>query len=158
MLLAVAEKMRPFETYVGTRIRRFRRRGAAALELALMLVVLVTIAVGVLDLGRFAYTYIAATNACSAAASYGCSAPPTSFPDDAAWMSAVRDFAARETTNLVPPLKAADFQVELRQSPGHDHTCVRVTCTTSFQSILTLWPGLPESLRCEGWSSMPPMP
>jgi Flp pilus assembly protein TadG len=46
------------------------RRGAAAAELAIILPLLVTIVLGCVDFGRFAYNYIALTNAARAAAEY----------------------------------------------------------------------------------------
>lgn len=47
---------------------RQRRRGAAAVEFALVLVPLTAIVLGCLDFGRFAHTYIAVTNAARAGA------------------------------------------------------------------------------------------
>ena len=49
---------------------RRHRRGAAAVELAMILPVLMTIVLGCVDFGRFAYNYIAVTNAARAGASY----------------------------------------------------------------------------------------
>lgn len=50
---------------------RHLRRGAAAVELALLLPVLVTFVVGAIDFGRFAHTYIAVGNAARAGAAFG---------------------------------------------------------------------------------------
>jgi Flp pilus assembly protein TadG len=46
------------------------RRGASAAELAIILPLLVTITLACIDFGRFAYSYIALTNAARAGASY----------------------------------------------------------------------------------------
>jgi Flp pilus assembly protein TadG len=46
------------------------RRGAGAAEIAIILPLLVTIALGCVDFARFAYSHIALTNAASAAAGY----------------------------------------------------------------------------------------
>src|SRR5262245_52455206 len=51
--------------------RRRNRSAAAAAELALFLPVLVLIVLGCVDFGRFAYNYIAVTNAARAGAAYG---------------------------------------------------------------------------------------
>lgn len=48
--------------------RRRRYRGAAAAELAIILPLLMTIVLGTVDFGRFAYNYIAVTNAARAGA------------------------------------------------------------------------------------------
>lgn len=133
------------------------RRGAAALEMALTVTILIVFAGACLDLGRFAYTYIAVSSACSEGAAYGCLVTPTSFPDDAAWRAAIQERAARETTGLRPPLVAADFVVELRQETGHDHVCVRVSTEVPF-NLLVVWPWLPTTLHCQGLAAMPPMP
>jgi Flp pilus assembly protein TadG len=47
------------------------RRGAAAVEFALILPLLVTLVLACVDFGQFAYNYIAVTNAARAGASYG---------------------------------------------------------------------------------------
>ena len=44
-------------------MRSAKRRGSATVELAVILSVLMLIAFGCVDLGRFAYTYIAVTSA-----------------------------------------------------------------------------------------------
>ena len=51
---------------------RRHRRGAAAVEFAVILPLLVTIVLGCVDFGRFAYNYIALTNAARAGAAFGC--------------------------------------------------------------------------------------
>jgi len=50
--------------------RHQHRQGASAVELAIILPLLVTIALGCVDFGRFAYSYIALTNATRAGASH----------------------------------------------------------------------------------------
>jgi hypothetical protein len=55
----------------GGRDRRRRRRGAAAVELALILPVFLLLLLGCHDFGRFAYTFIAVTNAARAGAGAG---------------------------------------------------------------------------------------
>src|SRR5438034_6510408 len=51
--------------------RRSGRPAVAAVELAILLPVLVLIVLGCIDFGRFAYNYIAVTNAARAGAAYG---------------------------------------------------------------------------------------
>ena len=69
------------------------RRGHAAVEFALILPLLVTIIFACIDLGRFAHTYIAVTNAARAGAGFGSS----NFVDDLdpGCIRSSRPFAAR---------------------------------------------------------------
>ena len=54
------------------------RRGATAVEFALVLPVMVTLLLGTVDFGRFAYTQIAVTNAARAGAAFGSMNPYSS--------------------------------------------------------------------------------
>ena len=54
-----------------------RRRGASAVELAIVVPVLLTMVLGGFDLGRYTYTYIALSDACRAGASWAMLNPPS---------------------------------------------------------------------------------
>jgi Flp pilus assembly protein TadG len=74
------------------------RRGASAVELAIVLPLLVTIVLGAVDFGRFAYSYIGVTNAARAGAAYAMmnnynSASSTS---ENAWVAGITTAAQQE--------------------------------------------------------------
>ncbi len=73
----------------GTRLKAGRRRGASAVEFALVLPLLVTIVLGCVDFGRFAYTYIGVTNAAREGAYFAAKNPWTSTTDTA-WRTQLR--------------------------------------------------------------------
>ncbi|MGD9713153.1 MAG: TadE/TadG family type IV pilus assembly protein [Thermomicrobiales bacterium] len=80
-------------------VRRGRRsgsrQGSATIEFALLLPILLTIALLVLDFGRYAHTYIAVSNAARAAAGCG-SQNPFSPATQSIWVSKVRQAAVDE--------------------------------------------------------------
>ena len=76
------------------RKRRERGSGAAAVELAIALPLLLTICLGCIDFGRFSYSYITMTNACAEAATFGSLHPPTDYPGGLPqWVAAVKQIA-----------------------------------------------------------------
>ena len=76
---------------------RSRRRGATATELAIILPLFVTIVLGAVDFGRFAYTSIAVSNAARAAASYAMMNPPDNSPSPStSWQGSVTQRATDE--------------------------------------------------------------
>jgi Flp pilus assembly protein TadG len=76
---------------------RSRRRGATAAELAIILPLFVTIVLGAVDFGRFAYTHIAVSNAARAAASYAMmNAPDDIASPSTSWQSSVTQRATNE--------------------------------------------------------------
>src|SRR5262245_17088729 len=119
------------------------RRGAAAVEFALVLPVMVLIALGCVDFGRFAYDYIALKNAARAGAEYAIMTPYTSSTQGA-WESAIQQKAQDEmtnqtgydSTNLTTTTSVVIESTGLR----------RVTVTATYDSFTTIvsWPGLPS--------------
>lgn len=76
------------------------RRGSAAVELVLILPLFVTIVLGAVDFGRFAYNYIAVSNAARAAASYAMMNPPSDISSPStAWQSSVTQRATDEISS-----------------------------------------------------------
>jgi Flp pilus assembly protein TadG len=97
------------------RARRGRgRRGAAAVEFALILPVLMTLILGCIDFGRFAYSYVAVANAARAG---GVSAMMNNFTatTKSTW-----------TTNVATAAKA-----EMNSQTGYNPANLTVTTTTS---------------------------
>lgn len=76
-----------------------RRLGAAAVELALLLPLLLTLVLACIDFGRFAYTYIAVTNAARAGAGYAV-LNPTTTAKEALWKGNIRQVVAGELQQL----------------------------------------------------------
>jgi len=72
------------------RLKAGRRRGASALEFALVLPLLITIVLGCVDFGRFAYTYIAVSNAAREGAYYAARNGWDSTIDADVWKPALR--------------------------------------------------------------------
>jgi Flp pilus assembly protein TadG len=110
----------------------------------MILPVLVTLVMGCVDFGRFAYNYIAVNNAARAGAAYGIMNPYVSS-GQAAWQTAVQE-AARD---------------EMEQQTGYTRTSLTVTTSTTieanglrrvqvdasypFQTVVT-WPGVPSTV------------
>ncbi|HKB06509.1 MAG TPA: TadE family protein [Gemmataceae bacterium] len=125
--------------------RAARREGASAVELAIVLPVLVLLAFGSVDFGRFAYHHIAVTNAARAGAEHAIMNPYTSA-QEAAWASKVQQTARDEMVNQVggnPSLLTTTTTVAIEQGGFRR---VRVEATySSFQTIVS-WPGIPKTV------------
>jgi len=124
-------------------IRGRRRRGAAVLELALILPVLVTIVLGCVDFGRFAYSYIAVTNAARAGAGFASYNPYTASTQPL-WEQKTREAALAELGD------AFDHELVTIPSPvvieePDDFRRVRVEVQYRFETIVS-WPLLPTSM------------
>jgi Flp pilus assembly protein TadG len=92
--------MRRFPVLAEHPLRNRPRRGSAATELALLLPIFVTIVLGAVDFGRFAYNYIAVSNAARAAASYAMMNPPNNISSPStAWQSSVTQRATNEISS-----------------------------------------------------------
>jgi Flp pilus assembly protein TadG len=100
-----------------TRCPGTRRRGAAAVEFAVVLPLLVTFLLGATDFGRFSYTSIAVANAARAGAAYGITNPYSSS-SLAAWQTAVTQAAIDEFS----------------QSSAFDSSKLTVTITTATEA------------------------
>ena len=76
---------------------RYRRRRAAAAEMAMILPVFVTIALGCVDLLGLADSYIAVSNVPPARAAYAMMNPPSSYTSPpAAWTTAIQNAVSNE--------------------------------------------------------------
>lgn len=134
------------------------RRGTAAVEMALIAPLLMLIVLGCVDFGRFAYTYIAVTNAARAAAAYASVTPvdTTSTTKYAAWKTAVEQYATREmgtpfqsaSLTFVPaPSMTEGTTTNSKGQTVPDPTLVWVTVTVScpFTTIVN-WLGIPRNM------------
>src|SRR5438067_897575 len=79
--------------------RRLDRRGAALIEFAIVLPVLVTVVLACVDFGRFAYTEINITNAARVGAEYG-SQHPFTTNTLTQWQSSLKQLVENELKNV----------------------------------------------------------
>jgi Flp pilus assembly protein TadG len=120
------------------------RRGLAATEFALILPLLVTLVLGTLDFGRFAYYYIAVTNAARAGAAFGCMNPQTPATW-LRWRAKVVQAAADEMTGQTgyAPEQLTVGVITTDESNGLWR--VQVTASYPFQTLVS-WPGIPSNV------------
>lgn len=127
------------------------RRGASAVELAVILPLLMTIVLGTVDFGRFAYNYIAVANAARAGASYAIM-NNYSASSLAAWRTAVKE-AARDEMKLQTGYSASNLTVSdpvvTKDPPPSNLRRVRVTASYTFTTLVNWnWPllSIPNSI------------
>ena len=119
---------------------RGSRRGVALVELAISLTLLLTIVLGCVDAGRFAYSYISVSNATSEAATFASLHAPGEFGEMEQWTAAVRQRAIDEAPRLNPQIAAADFNVDTSVlSQG----LISVSVAYTFETLVP-WPHLPQ--------------
>jgi Flp pilus assembly protein TadG len=117
-----------------------RRRGAIAAELAIILPLFVTIILGAVDFGRFAYTYIAVSNAARAAASYAMMNPPDdSSSPSTSWQNSVTQRATNEMSGQ-PGFQSNSLTTSVSIASGDEspYGTWRFTTTASypFQTLI----------------------
>jgi Flp pilus assembly protein TadG len=117
------------------------RRGAAAVELAVVLPLLIVLVLGCVDFGRFASSYIAVTNAARAGAGYGIMNNYTSSTLTT-WQSGIVSAARAEgflgtNVSVATPVVVLDATTGLRK--------LQVTASYTFNPIVP-WPGIPSTL------------
>ena len=115
---------------------RLRRRGVAALELALLLPVLCLIAAITVDYSRLFYHWTVITSSAHNGAYY---ASTTSSPTQAGLNSA----ALADATDLNNPAPTVSPITSGTDSGGNAY--VEVTVSYTFQSLFP-WPGMPTSV------------
>lgn len=121
-----------------------RRHGAAAVEYAIVLPVLITIVLGCVDFGRFAHSYIAVTNAARAGAGH---AAMNASSDATAWEAKVKAAAQREMEQL-RNFDATQLTVTATRNfdgPALGQPRLRVTVQYPFNMVVA-WPLLPSSM------------
>lgn len=123
---------------------RGQRRGAAVVELAVVLPLLLLIVFGCVDFGRVAYHSIALNNATGAGAAYAATHRFTEFTR-AAWESRVRE-AVIEEMQHVPDFDPGALQTEIETLAGpNDNVRVTVEARYPFHTLVE-WPALPTRL------------
>jgi Flp pilus assembly protein TadG len=122
-----------------------RRRGAALVEMAIILPLLITIVLACIDFGRFGSAYITITNAARAGAGVGSNSKVTTVTLDT-WRTRIRAAATNEFTGQtgvnVNRLTVPDPELIVEQSGLRR---VRVRANYQFQMIVP-WPLLPNQV------------
>lgn len=115
-------------------------RGVAALEMALILPLLITIVFGCVDFGRFAYTYIAVTNGAREGANYA-STFRAPVHDD--WATTIKEQVLMEMGSAfdAEDLTVAEPVYFTEQPSGFRR--VQVEVSYPFHTIVN-WPLLPN--------------
>jgi Flp pilus assembly protein TadG len=122
-----------------------RRLGAAAAELAMILPLLLTIALACVDLGRFAHSSIALSNAVRIGAEWGAGRTVTSFtqPD---WEAQVVTEVKNEMAQL-DGVDLAKLTVEVESvDEGNKLRRTEVEATYPFDTIVN-WPAFPHQIQ-----------
>ncbi len=133
---------RPRLTTAGT-----RRRGAAAVEFALVLPILVTVLLGSTDFGRVSYYTIAIANAARCGAEYA-SMNPYDSSTQTAWTTGVTQAVANELSQSTA-FDTSQLTVtvtNVTESGGLRRVSVQVTYP--FTTIIT-WPSIPHSFNLQ---------
>jgi hypothetical protein len=112
------------------------RQGAAAAELAVILPVLVTIVLGCVDFGRYAFNHIAVTNAARAGAAYGAMNNYTASTYNT-WAAGITQAAQNEISQPVGSSNVGNLAVNITPQHGcqwpqaracHDQLSVHDDC------------------------------
>jgi Flp pilus assembly protein TadG len=119
--------------------------------LALILPVLLVLVLGCIDLGRFAYEYIAVTNAARAGAGYG-SVNPFTTGTYGIWQSNVTQAVVNEMSQD-PGFQAGSLSVAATGVSDSNGWRVQVQASYPFQTLIA-WPGLPQNLTLTGTAVM----
>ena len=119
------------------------RSGAAAIECAIILPVLVTIVFGCVDFGRFAHSYIAVTNAARAGAGFA-SFHPYTTTTKAAWEQKTREAIEEELSGVLDITKVT-IPAPIVSTDANGLQRVRIEVTYAFETAVQ-WPLLPQSV------------
>lgn len=121
------------------------RRGAAAVEFAVVLPLLITILLGVTDFGRFSHSAIAIANASRSGAAYA-SMNPWNSSTQTAWSAGIRQAVTDELSQSAAfdSSKLTVAISNVTESGGLRRTSVEVTYP--FKTIIN-WPLLPSSFN-----------
>lgn len=124
-----------------------RRRGAAALEFALVLPVLLTLLLGITDFGRFSHSRIAVNNAARCGAGYA-SMNPYSSSGAEAWKAGVKETVTNELSGFAAfdPEKLTVTSTNVVESGGLRRVSVQVVYP--FETLVN-WPLLPSSVNLQ---------
>jgi Flp pilus assembly protein TadG len=134
------------QTSVRQQTRVSDRRGAALVEFAIVLVLLLTIVLGCVDFGRYASSYIVLTSAAREGALAGAMNPPGTM-GTARWDRVVRDAVLGEMSSVAgfDPNRLT-LVAEHATGQQEDRTQVRVQVQYPFQTLVP-WVGIPEQMH-----------
>ena len=129
----------------GRRGFRERTRGAAAVEFAIVLPLLLTLTFAAVDFGRVIHAYLIVSNAARCGAEYGSLHGFTSY-SQASWQAQVLAAATAEMQNL-PGYSAANCQTACTTTTDSDGLFqVTVTASYPFTTVVS-WPGVPSAVQ-----------
>ena len=120
-----------------------QRRGGVLIEFALVLPIMMTLVLGAIDFGRFAYYHMAVTNSDRAGAGYGRMHPCTSTTQ-ATWQANIRDAVMKEMQG-VPNYSDSSLTMSAPQvtTDGDGQKRVRVQVQYPFNTLVS-WPFIPS--------------
>jgi Flp pilus assembly protein TadG len=141
--------------------RRPAQSGQALLEVALVTPLLLLLAVGIIEIGRYAYYSILVADAARAGAQYGAQNLAT-----AADNAGIRAAAENDGQNLAPLNVTVQHECGCTgssiggacpatscASPNHALVYVKVTVSGKFNSLFK-YPGIPSSISCDSTELM----
>jgi Flp pilus assembly protein TadG len=141
--------------------RRATQSGQALLEVALVTPLLMLLAVGIIEIGRYAYYSILVADAARAGAQYGAQNLAT-----AADTAGIRTAAENDGQNLTALKVTVQHECGCTgssisgacpatacASPNHALVYVKVTVTGKFNSLFK-YPGIPQSINCDSTELM----
>jgi Flp pilus assembly protein TadG len=132
----------------GVRWRRDKPpRGVAAVELAVLLPLLLLLSISAIDCGRFAYVYIALSNAVRIAAEQGATQTMSSY-NKSSWQSAMQSAATQEMSG-VPNMSSAEITLTITTTAtSYGLLQVTVNGQYPFTPILS-WPGVGQTVMLD---------
>jgi Flp pilus assembly protein TadG len=129
------------------------RRGASATEMALILPAIMLLVIGCVDLGRFAYHYIAVGNAARAGAGYGIM-NNFNTSTQTTWTGKIQQAAIDEMTGQTSfQSNQLSVSVNTADDLGNGDLRVQVSASYPFSTIVT-WPGIPRPMTLTRTVSM----
>ena len=137
-----------------TNNRRYRRsRGAALVELAIVLFLLIVVVFGCVDFGRFATTFIAVTNAAREGANTG-SRNPFTAATHGIWRQRIREAIVDEMSGVPRFSEEALTVTEPTVVTANDTSRVRVQVTYPFEPLVP-WLIIPPQVDVSRTAEMP---
>lgn len=124
--------------------RNQRRYGAAVLEMAILLPLLLLLALGCVDFGRFLYHYIALHNAAQAGASHGMMNPYSAGGEDT-WKANIQTVARAEMFEQTGYVESNLETVTTTILEDAGLRRVRVVAEYPFRTLVN-WPGVPHHM------------
>ncbi len=132
------------------------RNGAAAVELAIVLPLLVVVAFGCVDFGQFGSVWVALTNAVRAGAEYGANHQVTTGTQSQ-WEADILAATTQEMSET-PGFDAESLEVTIDLTAGTDGTRrVTLNAVYEFKPVIGSY-GLPETIQLNRQSTMQLLP